>query len=320
MTEKLTYRHGTQTSKAVSPIRLRAARDFKMNWSLYLIVLPVLAFYIIFSYIPMYGAVIAFKNYMPRLGILGSPWMGFKYFGQFFNSPYFTRLLSNTLQISGYSILFGFPMPIILALLINELKSRKFSRFVQTASYLPHFISLVIVCSLIKEFTVKTGLINDLVAAFGGQRTNMLDNANLFTPIYVLSGVWQELGWSSIIYLAALMGVDQELYEAARIDGAGRWRQTFHVTLPCIMPTVIVMLILTLGGIMNVGFEKIILLYSPITYEKADVISSFAYRRGLIDKGYSFGAAVGLFNSVVNFILIVLANIISRRVGETSLW
>ena len=305
---------------ALPSARLTTKRDFKKNWSLYLIVLPVVAYYIIFAYMPMYGAVIAFKSFSLKYGILGSPWVGFRYFEQFFTSPYFKRILLNTLRISGYSILFGFPAPIILALLINEIKSRKFVKFVQTASYLPHFISLVVVCSLIREFTVQDGLINDFFAMFGAERTNMLSYSSRFTTIYVLSGIWQELGWGAIIYLAALTGVDQEIYEAARIDGAGRWRQTLHVTLPGIMPTVVVMLILTLGGTMSVGFEKIILLYSPLTYDKADVISSFVYRVGLKDQNYSYSAAVGLFNSVINFALIVAANMLSRRVGETSLW
>ena len=282
--------------------------------------LPVVAYYIIFHYAPMYGAIIAFKEFNPALGIMGSPWVGFKHFKSFFEGVYFWRLVRNTLLISVYSLIWGFPAPIILALLLNEVKNKYFKRTVQTVSYLPHFISLVVVCGIIKDFTSTDGVINDIIEFLGGERTNFLMIPEWFRPIYVGSGIWQEVGWGSIIYLAAITNIDPQLYEAATIDGASRWKQTWHITLPGIVPTIVILLILRLGGLMSVGFEKIILLYNSATMETADVISSYVYRRGLLDFDYSFSAAVGLFNSVINLILITSANRLSRKVSETSLW
>lgn len=282
--------------------------------------LPVVAYYIIFHYAPMYGAIIAFKEFNPALGIMGSPWVGFKHFKSFFEGVYFWRLVRNTLLISVYSLIWGFPAPIILALLLNEVKNKYFKRTVQTVSYLPHFISLVVVCGIIKDFTSTDGVINDIIEFLGGERTNFLMIPEWFRPIYVGSGIWQEVGWGSIIYLAAITNIDPQLYEAATIDGASRWKQIWHITLPGIVPTIVILLILRLGGLMSVGFEKIILLYNSATMETADVISSYVYRRGLLDFDYSFSAAVGLFNSVINLILITSANRLSRKVSETSLW
>lgn len=298
----------------------KAAKDFKLNKSLYLMILPVLLFYLIFHYKPMYGAIIAFKDFSPIKGILGSNWIGFKHFYDFFDSYYFWRILKNTLAISISSLIFGFPAPIILALLINELRSKLFSRTIQTITYMPHFISLVVICGLIKEFTADTGIINYVMGLFGGDRVTMLNKPELFVPIYVTSGMWQEIGWGSIIYLASLAGIDPQLYEAATIDGAGRWRQTWNVTLPGIMHTIIILLILRIGNIMNVGFEKIILLYNPVIYETSDVISTFVYRRGILEFSFSFSAAVGLFNSVINCFLLIGANWFSKKFNETSLW
>ncbi len=295
-------------------------QDWLRNWKLYAMMIPVLVFYIAFCYKPMYGAIIAFKDFDPTLGILGSDWVGFENFADFFGSTDFGRVLRNTLNISIQSIIFGFPAPILLALLINELEQKRFAKVVQTITYMPHFISLVVVCGLIKDFVSDTGVITNLLGIFGFPQINMLQEASMFVPIYVISGIWQEIGWGSIIYLAALAGVDQELYEAASIDGAGRLRQTWSITLPSIMPTIITMFILKLGSIMNIGFEKIILLYDPMTYSTADVISSFVYRAGIINQDYGFSTAVGLFNSVINFGLILVANTISRKVNETSLW
>ena len=233
---------------------------------------------------------------------------------------FFGRLIKNTLLISLYSLLWGFPAPILLALLLNEVKKEKFKRSVQTITYLPHFVSLVVICGMLIDFTSTEGVINDIVEAFGGERTNYLMRPESFRTIYVASGIWQGIGWGSIIYLASMTNIDPQLYEAAIIDGAGRWKQTLHITLPGIAPTIVILLILRLGGLMSVGFEKIILLYNPTTMETADVISSYVYRRGLLDFDYSFSAAVGLFNSVINFILILLANRFSRELSETSLW
>ncbi len=306
-----------QTSKKESTF----VRSLRTDGALFVMLIPVIAFYLIFCYGPMYGAVIAFKDYKPNLGILGSPWVGMKHFKDFFSSYYFGTILRNTLVISVSSLVVGFPIPIVLALLLNELKNKAFARVVQTISYMPHFISLVVVCSLIRSFTSDTGLITYFWSAITGEeRLSMLQDPAKFVPIYVLSGVWQEVGWSSIIYIAALAGVDQELYEAAKIDGAGKMRQMWHITLPGILPTVIIMLILRMGQLLSVGFEKIILLYNPAIYDTAEVISTFVYRRGLLEANWSYSAAVGLFNSAVNIVLLTAANWLSRRVTEQSLW
>lgn len=294
----------------------RVKKDFSLNKGLYLLVIPVIVYYLIFHYGPMYGASIAFKDFKPALGITGSPWVGLKHFKDFFSSYYFGRLLLNTLRISFATLVFGFPAPIILALLINEVQSRAFSRGVQTITYMPHFISTVVVCGMIIQFTKDTGFITNILGVFGVPAKNMLDNPRYFIPIYVISGIWQEVGWGSIIYLAALQGIDQELYEAAKIDGAGRWKQTLHVTLPGILPQVVILLIMRMGRILNVGYEKIILIYNPLTYEVADVISTFVYRKGLLEFGWSYSSAVGLFNSVVNLAFLVFANWFSARVSE----
>jgi putative aldouronate transport system permease protein len=283
-------------------------------------VLPVVAFYIIFSYVPMFGIVIAFKDYTPGKGIWNCDWVGLKNFIEFVKNPYFWRLIRNTAWISVNTLVWGFPAPIILALLINELKNRYFVRTVQTITYLPHFISLVVICGIIKDFTKDTGVITQLLGIFGMEQANMLSNPKLFVPIYVVSDIWRAAGWSSIIYFAALMGVDTQIYEAAIIDGANKWKQTIHVTIPGIMPTIIVMLILKLGGLLNVGFEKIILLYNPVIYETADVISSYVYRKGLQDFAFSFSTAVGLFNSTINFMLLVSSNYISKKLNGSGLW
>lgn len=312
--------------KGITPWKTLVKKDFRLNWELYLMILPVLAYYIIFCYAPMYGASIAFKDYKSKLGIIGSPWAQpfYKHFQTFLTMPYFKRLILNTLNISINSLVWGFPAPILLALLINELKSKTFTKISQTITYLPHFISMVVICGMIKSFTDRAGFVNDLIAFFGGTRTTMLGQPSYFVPVYVISNIWQEIGWGSIIYLSALAGIDQELYEAARIDGAGRIRQTWNITLPGILPTIIILLILRLGGLLSVGYEKIILLYNPLTYEKADVISSYVYRYGLGGEGganpWSFSSAVGLFNSLINFLLIITANKISKIATETSLW
>ena len=298
----------------------RLKSDMRRNYPLYLLIVPVLAYYIIFYYKPMYGAIIAFKEYSPSLGIIGSPWVGFNQFIKFFTAPDFARILKNTLVISITSIVFGFPAPIILALLFNELRNAKFKSVAQTISYLPHFVSLVVVCGLIKTFVSQGGIIFQLATALGAKNVGMLSRPECFVPIYVLSGIWQEIGWGSIIYLAALSSIDQELYEAAKIDGANKWKQTLHVTLPGIAPTIIIMFILRMGSLFSVGYEKIILLYNPLIYETSDVISSYVYRVGLGQQSWSYSTAVGLVNSVVNFGIIMLTNRISAKYSETSLW
>ena len=298
----------------------RLARNFRRYKYIYIMAIPVVIYYLIFMYWPMYGAQIAFKQFSPGKGILGSPWIGLKNFEKFFRSFYLTRLLRNTLLISFYGLLFSFPAPIILALLLNELRSNKFKRCVQTISYLPHFISVMVICGMIIDFTRSDGLINDIIAFFGGTRKTMLLDPGLFRPIYIISDIWQGVGWGSIIYLSALTGIDPEQYEAAVIDGAGRLQKILYITLPGIAPTIVIMLIMRMGQMMNVGYEKIILLYNGNTYETADVISSFVYRKGLVEADYGYSTAIGLFNSIVNLLLLLITNTISRKVGETSLW
>jgi putative aldouronate transport system permease protein len=268
----------------------------------------------------MYGIIIAFKDFSPMKGIIGSRWIGMQYFREFFISIYAFRTISNTLLISFYSLLFGFPAPIILALLLNEVKSKFFMKTVQTISYLPHFISIIVVCGLIMSFTQQNGPINDIIAFLGGHRILFMQRPEWFRFIYVGSGIWQGVGWGSIIYLAALAGIDQQQYEAACIDGAGRWKQLIHITLPGIAPTIVILLILNIGQMMNVGFEKVLLLYNPLTYSTGDIISTFVYRMGLQNGNYGYATAVGFFNSIVSMILLVSANYISRKVNETSLW
>ena len=298
----------------------RFIRDFVMNKYLYIMMIPVIGYYLIFHYGPMYGAIIAFKDYSPMKGILESDWVGLKHFEEFFNSYYFLRVLKNTILISLYTLVFEFPAPIILALLINEVRKKKFKRVVQTITYMPYFISVVVICGIITDFTNADGLINRLFILLGYDGQAMLQKPELFRPIYVLSEIWQRIGWESIIYIAALMSIDLEQYEAARMDGASRIKQMFYITLPGLLPVITIMFILRMGNMLNVGFEKIILLYNPVTYETADVISSFVYRKGLLEFGWSYSSAVGLFNSVINLVLLISANYISRRVSQNSLW
>ena len=313
-----------QTASAAKPksqrFVSRLQRDLSKNWDAYLLLVPAILFYLLFCYKPMYGVIIAFKNFSPGKGIVASEWVGLKHFLSFFKSYYFGRLLRNTLTISLSSLIFGFPMPIIFALLLNEVRNSKFKRTIQTVTYMPHFISLVVMCSLIRLFVADTGIIVQIMAKFGFEPVALLSKKEYFVPIYVLSGIWQGFGWDSIIYLSALTAIDPGLYEAATIDGANRWKQTLHVTLPGIMGTVIILLILRMGSIMSVGYEKIILLYNESIYETSDVISTFVYRMGLGKAQYSYSTAVGLFNSVINFIIVYTFNKISRKVSEVSLW
>lgn len=298
----------------------RLKRDIKRNYSLYLLVLPVILFYALFHYKPMYGLIIAFKRFNPSLGIMDSPWVGFSNFEQFFKGFYFERVLKNTLIISFANLIFSFPAAIIMALLLNEIKNKLFAKTVQTITYMPHFISLVVVCGMVVDFVSYDGVINQILAMFGVDPVMFLQDPKAFVPIYVISGIWQEVGWSSIIYLAAISGINAELYEAATIDGAGRLRQVLAVTLPGIAPTIVIMLLLSIGNIMSLGYEKIILLYNPMIYETSDVISSYVYREGLENFNFGLSTAVGLFNSVINFILVMVANKMSRLISDTSLW
>lgn len=295
-------------------------KDFKKNKTLYLFLVPVLAFFIIFRYIPIYGALIAFKDFAPAKGVLGSDWVGLKHFIRFFSIPTFKTVLGNTLKISLSSIIFCFPMPVILALLMNELRCTKFKKIAQNATYLPHFISLVVICGIIKDFTKDTGIVTYFLSFFGVPEVTLLSVPEYFLPIYIVSEIWQTMGWSSVIFLSALTSIDASLYEAAEIDGAGKFKQLIHITLPGIAPTIITMLILQVGQIMNVGYEKILLMSNNSILDATDVISTYVYRVGLINNSFSYSTAVNLFNSVINLILLLITNKISKTVSDTSLW
>lgn len=291
-------------------------KDFNRYKGVYLLLIPVIAYYIIFHYIPLAGAQIAFKDYQIGKGILGSDWVGLKHFIDYFNSYYFLRLIKNTFLISFYYILLGFPAPILLALLICEIRSTRFRRVVQTTTYLPHFISIVVVCGLLVDFFAVDGLVNQLF----GTEINFFMDANYFRPLYIGSGIWQEVGWGSIVYISAIMGIDEELYEAAAIDGASRFRQILNITLPCLIPTIVVMLTMRIGRVMTVGADKILLMYNPSTYITADVISTFVYRKGLLEANYSYSAAVDLVNSVINCGLLVTTNKLCKKFTGSSLY
>lgn len=295
-------------------------KDLARNKYLYLLAIPVLLYFILFKYLPMFGLVIAFENYNTAKGVFGSEWVGLKYFKEFFSSIYFTRTLFNTLKISIMDIVIGFPIPIIFALMLNEITNAKFKKIVQTASYLPHFISLVVICGMITDFFSTDGLITSFITMLGGENANYVGDSRYFRTIFVGTNIWQGFGWSSIIYIAALSGIDAELYEAAELDGASRWKQTIHITLPSIVSTITVMLILRLGNVLTVGYEKIILLYSDQTMDVADVISSYTYRVGIQNMRYGYSAAVGLFLSVVNVIVLFTANTLSKKFTESSLF
>jgi putative aldouronate transport system permease protein len=315
----------TKLNRAIANKRKPSRRIWKQmlaNRYLYIMLLPVVAYFILFDYKPMYGAIIAFKDFNPYQGAWDSPWVGLKHFNHFFESYYFFRLLKNTLLISLYSLLIIFPASIIFALLLNEVRTRVFKSAVQTLSYLPHFISIIVICGMVIDFVQSDGLINRMIVALGirDEPINFLILPEWFRTLYIGSGLWQSLGWNSIIYLAALSGISPSLYEAAVVDGANRWRQLWNVTMPGILPTVLILFILNVGSLMSVGWDKIILLYNPSTYVTADVISTFVYRRGVLEADYSFSAAVGLFNSVINFTLLLIANRISRKTTESSLW
>jgi putative aldouronate transport system permease protein len=300
--------------------RTRLLKRLVRERYLWLLLVPGLAWYCIFCYAPMYGLIIAFKDFSPYKGIAGSRWVGLLWFRQFFDSVFFWRLIRNTILINVYSLLFSFPVPVILAILINEMRSKAYQKAAQTISYLPHFISTVIVVGMLVNFVDTQGVINNLVEALGGRRINFMVQPGWFRPLYIMSGIWQSAGWDSIIYLAALSGIDPQLYEAATVDGAGKLRQLWHISLACILPTIVIMFILNVGSLLDVGFEKIFLMYNPATYETADVISTYIYRRGILSGDFGFGAAVGLFQAVINFILIVAANRASRRISSISLW
>lgn len=286
----------------------------------YLMLLPAIVYVILFSYAPMYGLQIAFKNYKISLGVAASPWVGFKNFTDFFQSYYFVKLLKNTLVLSFYTLLVGFPIPIIIALILNEMKG-KFKSVTQTILYAPHFISVVVLVSILNSMlSPSSGVVNTILEMLGMERNYFMANPNYFSHLYVWSGVWQGMGWSAIIYLAALAGVDVALHEAADIDGATRLQKIIYINIPVILPTIIIMLILQVGSIASVGYEKVYLMQNSMNIETAEIISTYVYKRGILNSNYSFSAAVGLFNNVVNVILVLLANKFSKKVTQTSLF
>lgn len=315
-----------ETKKRVKPLSASVTRQafnsFRRHWQLYLLILPPVAYFIIFKYIPMFNVVLAFKNFNIIKGIWGSPWAGMKYFELFFENPVFFTLLKNTLYLSLYSLLAGFPIPIILALALNEVKNARFKRTVQLVTYAPYFISTVVMVAIIMLFlSPSTGIINMLLGTIGIDSINFMGDPNLFRSIYVWSDIWQGAGYAAVIYLAALSGVDPSLYEAAKMDGASRLQKIWHVDIPGILPTMIIILILSVGNIMGIGFEKIYLLQNPLNTVTSEVISTYVYKIGLLNANYSFATAVGLFNSVVNLILLVIVNSVAKRVSNSNgLW
>ena len=298
-------------------------KDLRRHWYDYLMVTPGFLFFIVFSYFPMYGILMAFCDYKPKLGILGSftkKFVGLAHFQEFFSSIYFGRLLRNTLLLSIQSLVICFPAAIILALLLNEVKNKLFSKTVSTLMYMPHFVSMVILCGILVDFCRTDGVLGTLMAAVTGKTQNLLAVKEYWRPLYIGSDLWASLGFSSIIYVAAISGVDKELYEAAELDGAGYFKRVWHVTLPGIMNTIIIMLIMRVGMILSLGADKTILLYNSQIYETADIISSYVYRRGLLNADYSFSTAVGLFNSVVSLILVLVTNKLAKKYSEYSLF
>ncbi|QJD88186.1 sugar ABC transporter permease [Cohnella herbarum] len=295
-------------------------KQIKDNRYLFLMFALPFIYFIVFKYGPMFGLLIAFKDYNVMKGVFRSEWVGFHHFKQFIFDPYFWKLVRNTVVINVYMLVFYFPAPIILALLLNEIRKGMFKRFVQSVSYLPHFLSTVVVCGMIVNLLASDGIVNQVVQAFGGEHIPFLMLSDWFRTIYVSTEVWQKIGWGSIIYLAALAGVDPSLYESARLDGANRWKQVLHITLPGIAPVISILFLLTLGDILSIGYEKILLLYTGATYETADVISTYIYRRGVLGADFSYGTAVGLFQSIIAFVLIYGANKGAKRLGAASLW
>ena len=303
-----------------NPIWIKKAKDVLHDWQLYLLILPALVYVFTFSYWPMYGIMIAFKEFNARLGIWGSEWVGLSHFIRFVTYPDFWKILFNTLIISLYSLA-TFPLTIILALLLNEIGNHKYKRTVQMLTYAPHFLSTVVICGMIGLFFSRNmGLINNVIEMLGGERIDFLSKPEYFTHLYVWSGVWQDIGWGTIIYLAALSGVSPDLIEAARIDGATRLQVIRHINIPTIMPTIIIMLILSCGSILSVGFEKIYLLKNPLNSDASQVIATYLYEVGLIGGQYSYSTAIGLFNTLVNFLLLVVVNIVAKKISAISIW
>lgn len=299
----------------------KTVKNIRRNAGLYVMLAIPVTWYIVFKYVPMYGLQIAFRRFNPTLGITESPWVGWIYFKQFFESYYFKDILRNTVSLSLYTMLIGFPMPIILALLINEVKNSKFKKLIQNITYMPNFLSVVVIVSMLILFSNRDyGLFNKVTALFGAEPVDFMSKPEMFQHLYVFSNVWQYMGFNSIVYIAALSGVDQELYEAASIDGASRLQKILHISLPGIMGTIVIMFIMRIGSLMSVGFEKVYLMQNTVTLSASEVISTFIYKNGIQKGQFSYSTAVGMFNSVINFILLVSANFVSKKTTKTSLW
>ena len=299
----------------------RLATNIRRHPLVYVMLIVVMIYFVLFCYWPMYGASIAFMDFNPVRGFARSEWVGFENFRLFFTDKDFFRVVRNTLSINIGLLVFAFPVPILFAILLNEVRSSRFQKITQTITYMPHFVSNVVICGLMIEFTRSDGLITALLTRMGVENVNLLTKKEWFQPLYIFMNIWQEFGWDSIIFFAALTSISPELYEAAMMDGAGRVRQTIHVTLPGIRGTIVILLIMRIGNLMNLGWDRIYLLYNPLVYETSDVISTMVYRRGLLEFDYSFGTAAGLFNSVINVILLVAANALSKKLtDEGGLW
>lgn len=307
-----------RSSRRAARVPWRTA--LRRDWALYAMALGPVLFLLLFRYVPMIGNVIAFRRFRPGGNIFGDEWVGLRYVELFATDPMFWKVFTNTVVLGGLTLLFCFPLPIVLALMLNEVRVRAFKRTIQSITYLPHFLSVVIIVGMTMQILSVQGTVNQILTSLGGDAIPFLQRPEWFRAIYVGTEVWQTVGWGTILYLAALSTVDASLYEAARIDGAGRWRQTWHVTLPGIRPTMVTLLILNIGMFLNVGFEKVLLLYNPLTYETADVISTYLYRVGLVSNNFSYAAAIGLFQAIIGLVMVLSANLVSRRVVGASLW
>ncbi len=308
--------------KLQKPFGVRLKKDFKKNWQLWIMLLPAIIYIFIFNYVPMYGVQLAFRDYNFSAGLTGGDWVGFKYFKQYFESASFIPTLRNTFLISLTSIIVGFPAPIILAMIINQIKNEKWKKVVQTTVYIPYFISVVVMVSMINIlFKNDSGVVSNFLKMIHlvGQDVNILGKESAFIPLYVLTGVWQSMGWNSIIYIAALSSVDTQLYDACKIDGANRWQTMINIDFPAIIPTIMILLILNMGGILNVGFDKIFLMQNSLNLGASEVISTYVYNVGIKSSQFSFGSAVGLFNTVVNFVFLIITNKISKKITGTGL-
>ena len=298
----------------------RLKKDLHKHWILYLMALPALVYFAVYCYTPMLGLYTAFSNYKITGGIFSGSFVGFKHFIDFFKSYYFLRLLRNTLLLSLEVLIWGFPIPIIFALVLSEIKSNSFRKVAQTVTYLPHFISVIVICGMVIDFTSMNGLINAIIQAFGGEPIAFMTKPEWFRTVYVGSEIWQKFGWNAVVFIAALSAIDISQFEAAHLDGASRWQKIRYISLPSILPVIVTVLLMQVGHLMSIGFEKVFNLYSPVTYATADIISTFVYRQGILGANYSSAAAIGLFNSAINLILVLSMNAISRKLTENSLW